>query len=96
MSEPQPPPPNGKKAYFWPVALNLGLLLLVAVLSEAEPAVMAGAVLALAIVNGVAAFVMSVSGKIDYVVAFLLSGLVIFLIGLGICGLMLSGLGSMH
>lgn len=96
MTEPQPPAPNGKSSKTWPIAVNLGLLLLVAVLSQGEPVVIFGAVVGLAVINGIAALLMAMSGKLNWVAAFLLSALLVFIIGLGICGLMLSGLGSMH
>jgi hypothetical protein len=96
MAEPQPPAPNGKSSKTWPIAVNLGILLLAAVLSEGEPVVLFGAVVVLAVVNGIAAFFMAMSGKLNWVTAFLLSALLVFLIGLGICSLMLSNLGSMH
>ncbi|MFD1470557.1 hypothetical protein ACFQ48_20185 [Hymenobacter caeli] len=72
------------------------MLLLVAVLSQGEPVVIFGAVVGLAVINGIAALLMAMSGKLNWVAAFLLSALLVFIIGLGICGLMLSGLGSMH
>ena len=96
MAEPQPPAPNGKSSKTWPIAVNLGLLLLVAVVSQGEPVVLFGAVVALAVVNGIAAFFMAIFGRLNWVAAFLLSALLVFLIGLGICSLMLSGLGGMH
>ena len=53
-------------------------------------------VVVLAVINGIAAILMSISGKMNYVVAFILSGLLVLLIGLGICALLLSNMGSMH
>ncbi|WP_125916687.1 hypothetical protein [Hymenobacter coccineus] len=88
--------PNGKSPKTWLIGVNLGLMLLVAVLSQGEPVVLAGTVVALAVINGIAAFLMAVSGKLNWVTAFLLSALLVFIIGLGICGLMLSNLGGMH
>jgi len=96
MSEPQVPPPNGEKPYFWPIALNLGLLVLAALGSGANPNVLGAVVLVLVLVNSIAAAIMSFSGRVHYVVAFILSALLIGLIGFGVCALMLSNLGSMH
>ena len=98
MSEPQttPPPPGGKKPFFWPIALNLGLLVLAAISSGAEPSVLGIMVLVLVVINTVAAIIMSFSGRMHYVVAFILSALLIGLIGFGVCALMLSNMGGGH
>ncbi|MBJ6142993.1 hypothetical protein [Hymenobacter sp. BT559] len=90
------PSPNGKKPFSWPIALNLGLLVLAALVTGAEPGALAIVVVVLAVINGIAAVIMSISGKMNYVVAFILSALLILLIGLGICALLLSNMGSMH
>lgn len=39
---------------------------------------------------------MGISGRLNYVVAFILSALLVLLIGLGICALLLSNTGGMH
>jgi hypothetical protein len=96
MSEPQASPPNGKKPLFWPIALNLGLLVLAAIRTGAEPGALGILVLVLVVVNSIAAAIVSFSGRIHYVVAFILSALLIGLIGFGVCALMLSNMGSMH
>jgi hypothetical protein len=89
-------PPNGKKPYFWPIALNLGLLVLAAISTGGEPGVLGIMVLVLVVVNTVAAIIMSFAGRMHYVVAFILSALLIGLIGFGVCALMLSNMGGMH
>ena len=94
--QPSSPPPNGKKLYFWPIALNLGLLVLAAISTGAEPGVLGILVLVLVVVNSIAAAIVSFSGRIHYVVAFILSALLIGLIGFGVCALMLSNMGGMH
>ncbi|RZK51222.1 MAG: hypothetical protein EOO59_15350 [Hymenobacter sp.] len=96
MSEPPVPPPDKKKSYTWPIAVNLGLLVVVAVLNGADPQVLGVGVLALVVINSVAAIIMGFSGRIHYVVAFVLSALLLLLIGAGICALMLSNMGGMH
>jgi len=96
MSEPQASPPNEKKPYFWPIALNLVLLVLAALLTGANPNVLGAVVLVLVLINSIAAAIVSFSGRVHYVVAFILSALLIGLIGFGVCALMLSNLGSMH
>lgn len=94
--QPQVPPPDGKKPLFWPIALNLGLLVLAAISSGAEPGVLGIMVLVLVVINTVAAGIMALSGRIHYVLAFVLSALVIGLIGFGACFLMLSNMGGGH
>lgn len=94
--QPPSPTPNGKKSYSWPIALNLGLLVLAALITGANPGGMAIFVIILAVINGIAAVITSISGKMNYVVAFILSALLVLLIGLGICALLLTNMGGMH
>ncbi|RZK23667.1 MAG: hypothetical protein EOO56_04280 [Hymenobacter sp.] len=97
MNEPPAtPPPGGKKPFFWPVALNLGLLVLAALLTGAEPGALGIMVLVLVVVNTIAAGIMSFAGRIHFVIAFLLSALVVGLVGFGVCALMLSHIGGGH
>jgi len=92
----QPTPPNPKRSFTWPIALNLGLLVLAALATGAEPGALGIVVLVLVVINTVAAIIMSFSGRMHYVVAFILSALLIGLIGFGVCALMLSNMGGMH
>jgi hypothetical protein len=92
----QPTPPTPKKSFTWPIALNLGLLVLAALATGAEPSLLGIMVLVLVVINTVAAIIMSFSGRMHYVVAFVLSALLIGLIGFGVCALMLSNMGGMH
>jgi uncharacterized membrane protein len=69
---------------------------LAVLLTDADPGALAIVVVVLAVINGIAAVIMSISGKMHYVVAFILSALLVLLIGLGICTLLLSNMGSMH
>lgn len=96
MSEPPATPPNPKKSLSWPIALNLGFLLLAALITQADPSALGIVVLVLVVINTVAAIIMSLSGRMHYVVAFILSALLIGLIGFGMCALMLSNLGGGH
>ena len=93
---PIPKPPDGKKPINWPIAVNLGLLLIVALSSGADPATLGIAVLILAFINVVTAFLVSIFGSMNWVLAFVLSALLVLLIGLGICALMLQGLHGGH
>ncbi|HET9503799.1 MAG TPA: hypothetical protein VFO93_09670 [Hymenobacter sp.] len=92
----QPTPPTPKKSFTWPIALNLGLLVLAALATGAEPSLLGIMVLVLVVINTVAAIIMSFAGRMHYVVAFVLSALLIGLIGFGVCALMLSNMGGMH
>jgi len=92
----EPTPPNPRKSFTWPVVLNLGLLLLAALATKAEPSLLGIVVLVLVVINTVAATIMSLAGRMHYVVAFILSALLIGLIGFGVCALMLSNMGGMH
>jgi hypothetical protein len=92
----EPAPPNPKKSFTWPIVLNLSLLILAALATGAEPDMLGVVVLALIVINSIAAAIMSFSGRMHYVVAFILSALLIGLIGFGVCALMLSNMGGMH
>ena len=94
MSEPQVPPPKQKKSLLWPVAINLGLLVLIAGFTGINAEALAIGVAALAVVNTIAA--VGLSGRMHYVVAFVFSALVVMLVGLGICALLFSGVGGQH
>lgn len=94
--QPSPPPPDGKKGFTWPIAVNLSLLLLTALFTEADPSALGIGVLVLVVINSLAAGIMAFSGRIHYVVAFILSALVVGLIGFGACVLMLSNMGGGH
>jgi hypothetical protein len=96
MSEPPATPPNPKKSLSWPVALNLGFLLLAALITQADPGALGIVVLVLVVINTVAAIITSLSDRMHYVVAFILSALLIGLIGFGVCALMLSNMGGGH
>ena len=96
MNEPQATPPNGKKSFSWPIALNLSLLVLAALLTGADPGALGIVVLVLVVINTLAAVILSFAGRMPYVVAFILSALLIGLIGFGVCALMLSNMGGMH
>ena len=90
-----PPPPEDKKPINWPIAVNLGLLVLNFLFTRSIGSVLI-AVLVLAVVNGIAAVMLSSFNKMRWVTAFILSALLVLLIGLGICGLILSNLHINH
>ena len=86
-------PPEEKKSIVWPIAVNIGLLLLSFLIFRSETGMLI-TLASLVVVNAIAAFIMALSSKMNYVVALILSTLIVLLIGLGICGIMLSGSGS--
>lgn len=86
-----PPPPGEKKPVNWPIAINLGLLVLNFLFTRSLSSVVV-AIVVLAVVNGIAAFMLSLFGRMRWVTAFILSSLLVLLIGLGICGLILSNM----
>lgn len=96
MSEPQHSPPPEKKSLTWPLVVNLGLLVVAALLTGADPAGMAIAVGILFVINVVATLIMGIFGRMSYVLAFALAALLVLLIGLGVCALLVSNMGSMH
>ncbi|MGI4875394.1 MAG: hypothetical protein ACRYFX_29930 [Janthinobacterium lividum] len=88
--EPPVPPPKNKKSITWPILVNLVLLVVVVALFDGNLEVLPWAVAGLAFINGIAAFIMLISGnRLHFVVAFALSCLVILLVGFGACALML-------
>ena len=76
-STPTPPPKPEKKLISWPIAVNLGILLLIAVFSGGEFGLVTGAIPLLLIINGVAAVIMKISGRINWFFAFILSTLLL-------------------
>ena len=92
METPVPPPnPENKKPITWPLVLNLGVLLVVAAVGGSG--MLPGAVGVLALVNGVAGVINLLAGnRLHYALAFFLSGLLLLLIGLGVCALLLQGI----
>ncbi|UOQ64609.1 hypothetical protein [Hymenobacter volaticus] len=93
---PQPPKkPADKESVTWPLILNLGILLLVAVFEGIDSLPMA--IGALVLLNGLTGAIMMLSGnRMHYALAFFLSGLLLLLIGFGVCGLLLSNMKGGH
>ncbi|MBF9221071.1 hypothetical protein [Hymenobacter ruricola] len=96
MQTPPPPPaPDNKNPVTWPLVINLGLLLLVAVMGGVN--LLPGAVGVLVLINGVAGLINLLAGnRLHYALAFFLSALLLLLIGAGICGILLSNMGPMN
>lgn len=89
--ENSPLPPEEKKPINWPIAVNLGLLVLTFMLTGSLGSVVTS-ILVLAVINGIAAVMLTSFNQMRWVTAFILSGLQVLLIGLSICGLILSNL----
>jgi len=92
--EPNTPPTspdNTNKQLTWPLVVNLSLLVLSVVLDGGKLSSLPFTVIGLAVINGLAAFILHLAGKrMHYVVAFLLSCLVLLLIGGGLCALLIA------
>lgn len=87
--EPQPTPPE-KKSPTWPILVNL-VILVVSVMALGTDGIF-GTVVALVVINVIAAIILALSkGKMHYVLAFILACMVILLIGLGMCALAIMG-----
>lgn len=97
---PTPPPlPKGKKPVNWPIAVNLLLLLAAVVYMRGELGGLGVVIIALVLINGFAAMLTSFFGRLNWVAAFVLSALLVPLIGFGLCALYISangGLGGGH
>lgn len=97
--EPSPaptPPPKGKKPINWPIALNLLLLLAAVVYLRGELGPLGLVIIALVLINGFAAMLTSFFGRLHWVAAFVLSALLVPLIGFGLCALYISANGGLH
>lgn len=87
---PQPAPPSKERRFIWPLLINLSLLVLAVAKDDGDSTIFFS-IVGLIIINGIAALIIYFSkGAMHFVRAFLLSCLLIALIGLGICGVMLS------
>jgi hypothetical protein len=97
--EPNPTPPPKKPALMWPVGVNLLLLLAAAVYARGNAAFISSAIAALVVVNLFAALLLAFFSRMHWVVAFVLSAVLLPLIGLGLCAVIISmngGLGGGH
>lgn len=92
--QPTPPDPQPSRSFIWPVAVNLGLLVLAALVwgPDSLPFVIGG----LVVINALAASIMAFSKRLHFVPAFILSAVVVLLVGGGVCALMLRGVGGGH
>lgn len=93
-----PPPPDEKKPINWPVVVNLGLLVCGVILFRGSVTPLSVFIAALVVVNVSAALLTLLLGRKHWVAAFVLSALLLPLIGLGLCALLIktSGLGHGH
>ena len=91
-----PPPPNGKKPINWPIAVNLLLLLAAVAYVRGEVGQLGVVIIILVLINGCAAMLTSFFGRLHWVAAFVLSALLVPLIGFGLCALYISANGGLH
>lgn len=90
--QPAPPPPEKPSSFKWPALVNLALLVLAACFSKGDSGMLAIAVGILTATNVLAALIALVIGWRNWVAAFILSGILVVLIGLGACFMMLKGM----
>ena len=90
------PPPENKKPLFWPIAVNLAALLGLSALYGGGAAALSGPIVVLVIVNLLAALLMSRFKRLNWVIAFLLSALLLPLIGFGVCAAFIALNGGIH
>ena len=90
------PPPGEKKPINWPIAVNLLLLLAAIVYERGEVGSMGVVIIALVLINGSAAVLTRLFGRLHWVAAFMLSALLVPLIGFGLCALYISANGGLH
>ena len=95
VSTPPETPPSKKKPINWPIAVNLGLLVVAVVLYRGEPGSVGVVVVALVLINGMAALLMGLFGRLHWVAAFVLSALLVPLIGFGLCILVIEANGGL-
>ena len=94
MSEPTPTPPP--KSLIWPIAVNLGIVVLIALFTEGDTDLLALTVAGLIVLNVVAAILTAIFKRMPWAIAFALSALVVPLIGFGLCALYIEMNGGLH
>jgi cytochrome c oxidase subunit IV len=90
------PPPGEKKPLLWPIVVNLAALVGLAVYFGSNAAAISSAILALVILNLCAALLMSRFKRLNWAIAFLLSALLLPLIGFGLCAAFIAANGGLH
>ena len=90
------PPPEDKKPLLWPVAVNLVALVGISAFLGSSAQVVASTILTLAVVNLFAALLVSRFHRLNWVFAFLLSALLLPLIGFGVCAAYIMMRGGIH
>lgn len=93
-----PPPPNEKKPINWPIVVNLVLLVGAVGLLRGQLGPLGAVIGFLILVNTLAAVLAGIFNRLHWVAAFVLSALLVPLIGLGLCALFIknNGLGHGH
>ena len=93
-SPPAPPTPN--KPLLWPIVVNLVALVGINMALGSSAATVASTIIGLVVVNLLAALLVSRFNRLNWVVAFLLSALLLPLIGFGLCALYIQLNGGLH
>ncbi|WP_345058107.1 hypothetical protein [Hymenobacter glaciei] len=94
--EPSPQPLPPKKPLLWPIVINLMALIAINIALGGGAGTVASAILGLTVVNLLAALLVSRFNRLNWVVAFLLSALLLPLIGFGLCALVIQLNGGLH
>ena len=88
------PPP--KKPLMWPVAVNLAALVVAVVALGASSDSILLIIVALTLINLLAAMLTGMFRRLNWVAAFLLSALLVPLIGFGLCAMYIQLNGGLH
>ena len=90
------PTPGSTKPLLWPIAVNLAVLVGISAFYGSSAAALSGPILALVIINLLAALLVSRFSRLNWVIAFLLSALLLPLIGFGVCAAFIAMNGGLH
>ena len=93
--DPAPTTPP-KKTLTWPIAVNLAVLVGINVVRGGGMATVVSTIVGLMLVNLLAALLVSRFNRLNWVVAFLLSALLLPLIGFGACAAYIAMNGGLH
>ena len=88
--------PKDRKPLLWPIVVNLTVLVGISAFYGGSAAALSGPLLILVIINLLAALLMSRFKKLNWVIAFLLSALLLPLIGFGVCAAFIAMNGGIH
>lgn len=95
--EPTPTSPsNGKRPLLWPIIVNLAVLVGINIDLGGGTETTVSIIIALVFVNLLAALLVSRFNRLNWVIAFLLSALLLPLIEFGVCAAFIAANGGIH